>query len=278
MEYDITSTQNQGIKEIAALIAKPKLRRQSGNFVIEGRREYERALEEGIEIISVYFVPEIIERKVLEESLNKNKSAASPIFYSIPSKVYSKIAYREGTEGVVALAKIPQKSINNIKLSDNPIIVIIESAEKPGNIGAIIRTADAAGADAVIICDPRTDLYNSNVIRASTGGVFAYNIVTSDSEETFNWLKNNNISIYTAQIQDSVPYYKCDMTTGCALVMGSEAEGLTTFWRERADMKIHIPMHGRVDSLNLSVSTAILCYEAVRQRVINDGQLTMDNG
>lgn len=270
MDYDITSSQNPEIKEVSALIAKPKLRRQSGNFVIEGRREFERALEAGVEILSVYHTPEIIERDRIGMIFRKYGVVTTPPLRSIPSKLYSKIAYREGTEGIVAVAKIPQKNIDEITLPKNPLIIALESAEKPGNIGAIIRTADAAGVDAIIICDPQTDLYNPNVIRASTGGVFAPNVIAVGSEEAYRWLRKNNILIYTAQIQNSAPYYQCDMTKGCALVMGSEAEGLTTYWRERADMRVHIPMYGRVDSLNLSVSTAILCYEAVRQRVMEN--------
>ena len=266
MDFDISSIQNAGIKEISALLAKPKMRRQSGNFVIEGEREFERALQAGIEIISVYFAPEIISKEQVEQIIDTYHISTPPPLYSVPLRLYAKIAYREGTEGIVAVAKIPVKDIDNIKLPENPLIIVLEAAEKPGNIGAILRTADAAGVDAVILCDPQADLYNPNVIRASTGGVFAENIIVLPSEELYKWLKAKNILIYTAQLQDSVLYYECDMTKGCAIVMGSEAQGLTQSWRERADKKIRIPMHGCVDSLNLSVSTAILCYEAVRQR------------
>jgi TrmH family RNA methyltransferase len=152
---------------------------------------------------------------------------------------------------------------------DNPLVVVLEGVEKPGNLGAILRTAEAAGVDAVIVCDPLTDLYNPNLIRASIGGVFSVPTAVCPSEECIAFLKSNGIKILTAQLQDSYEYYDYDMMQATALVMGTESTGLTQQWREAADAHIRIPMLGRLDSLNVSVSAAILMYEAVRQRKVN---------
>jgi TrmH family RNA methyltransferase len=176
------------------------------------------------------------------------------------------VAYRGGTEGVIAELKCKEKTLEGLKLKENPLIVVLESVEKPGNLGAILRSADASGADAVIVCDPLTDLYNPNLIRSSIGGIFTVPTATATSEETINWLKAQNIRIYTAQLQDSEWYYDTDMTGGTAIIMGTEATGLTDIWRKAADAHIKIPMLGKLDSLNVSVSAAILLFEAVKQR------------
>lgn len=185
---------------------------------------------------------------------------------NVPAHLYEKIAYRGSTEGVIAEAEIIDKSLGDIKLRENPLVIVLESVEKPGNLGAVLRTADAADADAVIVCDPLTDLYNPNLIRSSLGATFTRQVVAASSGETLKWLNDNNIKIYTAQLQDSEWYYDTDMKCGTALVMGTEHEGLSTFWRMHADAHVKIPMLGQMDSLNVSVSAAILMFEAVRQR------------
>ena len=187
-------------------------------------------------------------------------------FCSIPRHLYEKVAYRGSTEGVIAELKCKQHGLDSLNIKENPLVVVLEAVEKPGNLGAILRSADAAGADAVIVCDPLTDLYNPNLIRSSIGGIFTVPTAAASSEETIKWLKANNIKIYTAQLQDSEWYYDTDMTKGTAIVMGTEATGLTDVWRKAADAHIKIPMLGRLDSLNVSVSAAILLFEAVRQR------------
>ena len=186
--------------------------------------------------------------------------------FHVSPEVYGKIAYRGGTEGIIAEMKYNDRSLEDFKLSDNPLIVVLESVEKPGNLGAVLRSADAAGADAVIICDPLTDLYNPNLIRASIGAIFSRQVAAATSEETISWLKANSIQILTAQLQDSSLYYDTPMTGPTAIVMGTESTGLTDIWRKAADKHIRIPMLGALDSLNVSVSAAILLYEAVRQR------------
>ena len=185
----------------------------------------------------------------------------------VSKEVYAKVAYREGTEGVIAEVRWKERALADLLPKEHaPLIMVLESVEKPGNLGAVLRSADAAGADGVILCNPLTDLYNPNLIRASIGAVFTVPVVACTSDEAIAWLKENNIRILTAQLQDSAPYYDVDMTGGTALVMGTEATGLTDAWRQAADAHILIPMLGRLDSLNVSVSAAILLYEAVRQR------------
>ena len=156
--------------------------------------------------------------------------------------------------------------LEDLKVGEKPLVVVLESVEKPGNLGAVLRSADAAGADAVIVCDPLTDLFNPNLIRSSTGTIFSRQVVATTSEDAIKWLKDNSIKIYTAQLQDSSLYYNTDMKGGTAIVMGTEATGLSDIWRKAADAHIRIPMLGQADSLNVSVSAAILLFEAVRQR------------
>lgn len=259
----ITSTQNPRIKDIVALSEKSKYRKERGVAIVEGKREISNCIEGGYLLETIFFCSNIIE----ENEVSSLVSPQEPQIIEVSKNVYSKIAYRDGTEGVIAIVKTKQKRLQSFKLPQNPFVIVLESVEKPGNLGAILRTADAAGAAAVIVCDPLTDLYNPNLIRASLGGVFTSPIFTSSSEETYEWLKKNNFQILTAQLQDSKPYYNIDMTKATAIVFGTEADGLTQFWRERSDSKIIIPMLGKLDSLNVSASVAILSYEAVRQKM-----------
>ena len=184
-------------------------------------------------------------------------------------KVYEHIAYRGTTEGVIAVVRAKPHTLSDIAKDDvscSPLYIVLEGVEKPGNLGAILRSADASGVDAVIVCDPLTDIYNPNIIRGSIGAVFTVPTVVCSSEECISFMKEHGVQILTAQLQDSNLYYDQDMTRPTAIVMGTEATGLTNQWREAADAHIRIPMLGRLDSLNVSVSAAILMYEAVRQR------------
>ena len=256
-ENIITSVQNARIKHVVALQQKSSLRREEGLFVVEGQREIEHCIACGYEIVEVFTVDG------LRFTDDYPATRVSP-------QVYEKMAYRGSTEGIIAVAKCKDHSISSInyKLStiNSPLVVVLESVEKPGNLGAILRTAEAAGVDAVIICDPLTDLYNPNLIRASIGGVFSVPVAVCNSKECIAFLKEHKIRILTAQLQDSYDYYDYDMQGATAIVMGTESTGLTDQWREAADAHIRIPMLGRLDSLNVSVSAAILMYEAVRQR------------
>lgn len=258
MAEAISSAQNPKIKQLLALQDKSRLRRETGLFVVEGARELEHCIEAGLELDTVFVCPDIA-----GTSLPRLQAAH---VFEVSRELYAKMAYREGTEGVIAEVRSRKLTLPELQLRPNPVIAVLESVEKPGNLGAVLRSADAAGIDAVIVCDPLTDLYNPNLIRASIGAIFTVPCVACSSEEAIAWLKAKGIRILTAQLQDSSLYYDCDMTCGTAIVMGTEATGLSSAWREAADAHIRIPMLGRLDSLNVSVSAAILLYEAVRQR------------
>ncbi len=258
----ITSAQNPKIKRLLQLQQKSSERRKAGLFVVEGIREVERCVEKGYEINTIFYLNKPMAENV-SGIIEKNKGIK---LFEVSPTIYEKIAYRGSTEGIIAEVKTKDKTLNDLNLSENPLVVVLESVEKPGNLGAILRSADAAGADALIVCDPLTDLYNPNLIRNSTGAIFSMPCVACTSEECIKFLKENNIQILTAQLQDSELYYNTDMKRGTAIVMGTEATGLTDIWRKAADAHIRIPMLGITDSLNVSVSAAILLYEAVRQR------------
>lgn len=252
----ITSASNPKIKKLIALQQKSSERRESALFVVEGARELEHCLACGYEADTIFVCPEIF----------KGSIPRSARCFEVSREVYRKIAYREGTEGVIAEMKMKSRSLSELKLRDNALIAVVESVEKPGNLGAMLRTCDATGADALIVCDPLTDLFNPNLIRASIGAAFTVPCVACSSEEAISFLKEKKIQILTAQLQDSSLYYECDMKRSTAIVMGTEATGLSELWREAADAHIRIPMLGRLDSLNVSVSAAILLYESIRQR------------
>ncbi|MBQ2482175.1 MAG: RNA methyltransferase [Bacteroidales bacterium] len=281
----ITSLQNPKVKEVVLLQEKAREREKTGLFPVEGLREVSACISSGFEIDSLFLCDDILNGVSFPAGIAEEK-----IFHVSP-KVYSKISYRESTEGILALAKARHTTLEDLhnlispetsgskttyskpsvpKSSDSktrqPLIIVAEAVEKPGNLGAILRTADAVGATAVIFANPKTDLYNPNLIRASLGGVFTRTIVCCKSEDAIAFLKSHGIKIYTAQLQDSVPYYGTDMREACAIALGSEADGISDIWRKASDRKIMIPMLGRLDSLNVSVSAAILCYEALRQR------------
>ena len=279
----ITSAQNPKIKNLLLLQEKSKARREQGLFVVEGRRELEHCLEAGFTIRTLFVCPEITGASALDSadiyfsgrcpknqisapSFLRHPSHTEASVIEIPEQLYRKVAYRESTEGIIAEVEYKSLKLEDLRLPENPLVMVLESVEKPGNLGAVLRSADAAGVDAVIFCDPLTDLYNPNLIRASIGAVFTVPTVAASSEETIAFLKARGIQILTAQLQDSSLYYDVDMRRGTALVMGTEATGLTDLWRQAASAHIRIPMLGRLDSLNVSVSAAILLFEAVRQR------------
>lgn len=260
----LTSTQNPRVKELLLLQQKSSERRKSGLFVVEGRRELYRCVEAGYAVEGVFYCPALLGDIDGHEGMPVLPSDV-PV-YEVSEQVYEKMAYRGGTEGLMATVRMRDMKLDELQLSAAPLIVVLERVEKPGNLGAVLRSADAAGGDAVIVCDPLTDLYNPNLIRSSVGAFFSVPCVACSSEACIAFLKQRGITILTAQLQDSNLYYDTDMRRPTALVMGTEATGLTTQWREAADAHIRIPMLGSVDSLNVSVSAAILLFEAVRQR------------
>lgn len=255
----LSSVKNPRIKELVTLQERSRERRESGLFVVEGIRELEACIKGGFVIETLFFQPEIF-------PLDRAKDTGSQQLNEVTADLYSKIAYRDSTEGVIAIVRDKQTSLDGFTLSANPLILVLEAVEKPGNLGAVLRTADAARADAVIVCNPLTDLFNPNLIRSSLGTIFTTQVAACTSEECCKWLKKNQVKIFTAELQASEWYHKTDFRGASAIVMGSEAEGLSQYWRENADGRIKIPMNGFVDSLNVSVSTAIICFEALRQR------------
>lgn len=272
----ITSTQNQRIKHLLLLQQKSAQRRADGLFVVEGRREVEHCIEAGYTLRTVFVCEEISPHPTppggSDWMPSSGEAGWGPDVEVVPvsRNVYERIAYRGGTEGIVAVVEARATSLGDLQLSDSPLIVVLESVEKPGNLGAVLRSADAAGADAVVVCDPLTDLYNPNLIRSAVGALFTVPCVACSTEECIAFFKEKGILILTAQLQDSSLYYDTPMTGPTAIVMGTEATGLTDQWRQAADAHIRIPMLGRLDSLNVSVSAAILLFEAVRQRQINN--------
>lgn len=260
----ITSTANPRVREVVLLGEKSRYRRESGLFTVEGRREISACLKGGFVPRTVFYCPQIIP----EAEVAGLFGDASAEFVGISENVYSRMAYRGTTEGLVAVFRSRELGLENISVdaAGAPFVIVLESVEKPGNLGAVLRTADASGAAAVIVCDPLTDLYNPNLIRASIGGIFTVPVAACSSEDAFEWLHSKGFQILTAQLQDSSPYYDIDFRRPTAVVFGTESLGLREFWRERSDRKIMIPMLGKLDSLNVSTSVAILSYEAVRQK------------
>ena len=254
-EY-ITSSANPKFKRLIALLQKSSERRESALFTVEGVREISHCIEAGYKPDCIFFCPDIVSEETLPQCRH----------FALSAGLYVKAAYREGTEGAIGVFQAIEHPLSSLHLKDNPLIAVLESVEKPGNLGAVLRTCDAAGADALVICDPRTDLYNPNLIRASIGAVFTVPTAVCTTAQAITFLKSKGIRILTAQLQDSSLYYDCPMTKGTAIVMGTEATGLSDKWRQAADAHIRIPMLGKLDSLNVSVSAAILLYEAVRQR------------
>jgi TrmH family RNA methyltransferase len=256
----ISSTQNPKVKSLLAL-EKPRERRRQQLFVIEGKKEIGMALEAGYKIGNIFFCEDII-------SINELSSLGllDKFHARVTKEVFDKIAIRENSGGVIAVAEMKVHSLNKIELSKNPLLLILEGVEKPGNLGAILRTADAANVDAVIICDPQTDFYNPNVIRSSIGCVFTKQVAAATSEETIQWLKKNNIEILCTYLEASKPYHTVDYTKPSAIVMGTESTGLTKVWTKNAGANIIIPMGGKIDSMNVSTASAVVVFEARRQR------------
>ena len=258
-ELMITSTQNPKIKQVLKL-RKAGERRQTGFILIEGYHEIQMAALGGIAMESLYYCPAFASDKLSPDTIPCRETIL------VSDKAFAKIAYREHPDGFLAIARPIALDLAKLCLSKNPLLIILEQVEKPGNLGAILRTADAAGIDAVIVCDSQTDIYNPNVIRASLGAVFTVPLAAAAASEVLPWLKRQKINIYAAVPKAGTTYTKSDFTVPSAIVIGAEHAGLSDFWRKKADERILIPMKGRIDSLNASVSAAIILFEALRQR------------
>jgi TrmH family RNA methyltransferase len=254
----INSVQNYRVKAAVELAEKSCERRDSGLFVVEGAREMEMAAKGGYRLQTLFVCR--------SRWGNLRPLPEAEQCFEVSVLVFAKLAYREGSDGLLAVAKQKDLQLHSLQLSATPFIIVVEAVEKPGNLGAILRTADAAKADAVIVCDPRCDVYNPNVVRSSIGSLFTTQLACCTSDEALRYLRQHGIAIIAAEPQGSSCYHEADMRQPCAVVVGAEAKGLTDFWLDNAKLRIKIPMRGAIDSLNVSVSTAVITFEAMRQR------------
>ncbi len=262
---EVSSPQNPIVKKITALQEKSRDRRKSGLFVLEGIRELNLALGTGYKVESLLLCPELVPPGKKEE-LIQNQGIPDHIIH-VSLQIYRKIAYRGGTEGVMAIMQAGKHDLEDLSFNrKNPLVLVAEAPEKPGNIGALLRTADAAALDAVLIANPRTDLYNPNIIRSSVGCLFSVPVATGTTQQIIDFLKLQKLQIWCAALSASQPYHEVDLSVGGAIVVGTEADGLSEKWLSNSDSNIIIPMQGAIDSMNVSVSAAILIFEAMRQR------------
>ena len=254
---DITSLQNPRLKQVVKLRGDKRQRQRENLMLVEGYDELTLALAAGLQPQTVFTAPELASRSI---------SGLTAEILTVNRAVFEKMSYRENPDGWLGVFPIPRKSLDDLKLSANPLVIVAESVEKPGNLGAILRTADAAGVDALLVCDPRVDLWNPNVVRASRGALFSVPAIEVDNTSALNWLRSGRMRILAATPSAEVSYTSVDLSRPVAIAVGTEDEGLSNFWMEEADLKVLIPMRGKVNSLNVSIATALIVYEAVRQR------------
>jgi TrmH family RNA methyltransferase len=257
VNIDITSVQNPRIKEIVKLRDDRRRREQTRHTLVEGADEIRLARSSGLEPLLVLVAPEIASRPL-------NGMPAEVL--TVQRNVFRKISYRDNPDGYLAVFGIPERSLDGLRLGEPPLVLVADSLEKPGNLGAILRTADAARIDAVLSCGNPVDLWSPNVIRASRGAAFTVASLEVDDNQAMSWLRNNRIRVIAASPSANTRYTEADMSGPIAIAVGAEDAGLSAFWMEHSDIQVSIPMLGRVNSLNVSVSTAVLVYEAVRQR------------
>jgi TrmH family RNA methyltransferase len=265
MRKQISSIQNPKIKKLIQLQEKSRVRKKEGLFIVEGVKEISLALQGNYSIVTLFSCPQLIS----EDQFTAFKDLDCE-HIEIPADVYKKIAYRTSTEGLIGILKTKSHDLFSFEFTKkNFLVLVAESLEKPGNIGAILRTADAANIDAVFIANPKTDLYNPNIVRSSVGCIFTNKIVIGTSADIIAFLQKHNSTIYAATLQSSKAYHLEDYTSASAIVVGTEATGLEESWRKAAKQNIHIPMEGYIDSMNVSVAAGILIFEAKRQRNFN---------
>jgi TrmH family RNA methyltransferase len=264
MSKFISSLQNPLIKNVLLLEEKPRERKVQNLIVIEGFREVRLALMAGFTVTTIFYCKEFIGSEELNTLISHDFTTFEMI--ELPGEIYNRLAYRKDHGGVIALANPKRILLKDLKLSKNPLVLVLESVEKPGNLGAILRTADAGNLDAVIICDPQTDIYNPNAIRASIGCIITMPVVTSSTDQTIRWLRANSISMFATALTAVHFYHESNLKVSAAIIMGSEANGLSEQWLDEADHLIKIPMHGKIDSMNVSASAAVVVFEALRQR------------
>lgn len=260
----ITSAKNPKVRDATNLMDR-RQRDRTGLMLVEGVKELALAIKGGVSINRLFYCEDLFKGPE-EDIILKAAAAQSTELIAISAHVFEKMAYREDSFGLIAVAKQPIKTLNDIPLKKPPLVIVVEGVEKPGNLGAILRSADAAGVDGVIVCGKSADIYNPNVVRASIGTVFTVPVIKATASEAINWLKEKGIKTIATTPHAELEYFDADLSGPCATVMGSEHEGLSDTWLNEADIRVSIPMKGEADSLNLAMSTTIMLYEAVRQR------------
>lgn len=265
MTLRITSLQNPRIKGVARLRERRE-RSARGRMLIEGCDELALALACGVRLAELYFAPE--GASPVEAALAERCVAAGATLIEISRPVLEKLAYREHPGALLAVAPVPPSRLADLRLPPVPLLVIAEALEKPGNLGAILRSADAAGVDAVIVCDGRTDLFNPNVVRASKGTIFQVPVAQCRAEELFPWLAARGIAVVAATPAGTHDFWRVDLRAAVAIAVGAESTGLSPAWLAQAQLQVRIPMRGRVNSLNVAQAATLLVYEALRQRLV----------
>jgi len=263
-DLEITSPANPRIKQLVAL-RRRRTREQAGVTLVEGFAEIELALAAGVVPVTLYYCPALADPEAL--TLAATAAAAGAEVVQVSRPVFEKISYREGPDGWLAVVPSVISTLDNLDLGPQPLVLVCAGLEKPGNLGAILRTADAAGVAAVIAADPVTDWGNPNVVRASKGTVFAVPVAAGTSGQVLDWIAGRGLAIVAATPDAKQLVTDVDLTGPTAIAVGAEQTGLSSEWLERADGRVRIPMFGRADSLNVSTSAAIITYEAVRQRM-----------
>ncbi len=264
----ITSTDNTLVKEVVKLQLKKRARDESRLFVIEGYRENLRAFEAGIKIEKLFFCPEWFLKDANDELIEKIGNSGAELI-EVAKNTFKKLSYRDRPDGFISVAKQPDVDLNNIKINDSSVLLVVEQIEKPGNLGTLLRGCDATGVDGLIVCDPVTDIFNPNVVRASTGALFSTPVaVAKDAKQTITWLKEKGIRIFSTTPHTENIYWDVNFKTSgpIAIVAGAEQYGLTDVWMKESDELVKLPMSGAADSLNISVSSIVCLYEALRQR------------
>lgn len=270
MDSEITSPQNPRVKD-AVRLRDRRHREKQGRILIDGARELRRAIDAGVNLLEFFVCAPLCQSDDARRLLAKLPQGAEVLHVS--PTVFEKLAFGQRTEGVLGVAEMPRPTLSQLDNSREltapgavPFIAVLEGVEKPGNVGAVFRTADAAGLSAVIVADGRTDLYNPNAIRASLGTIFTMPTREATSDETLTWLRERRIKIFVARVDGAVPYTAVDYRGPTAIVLGSEAAGLSPVWSGSDVTAVRLPMLGAADSLNVSVTAAVLFYEALRQR------------
>jgi TrmH family RNA methyltransferase len=260
----ITSFQNPHVKH-AVRLRDRRHREKQGRILIDGARELRRAIDAGVRLIEVFVCEPLCHNREARRLLATLPSTGATV-YSLVEPVFSRLAFGERAEGVLGVAAMPEATLDRLRLPDLPLVAVLEGVEKPGNVGAVLRSADAAGVSAVIVADPQTDLFNPNAIRASLGTIFSMPVASATAADALRWLRREGLAIFAARVDGSIPYTEADFRGPSAIVLGSEARGLTASWSGAEVTAIRLPMRGVADSLNVSATAAVLFYEALRQR------------